>query len=126
MERTGFKRIAPCRYRDLSTGVHLEKSLDNSWTLFFADIDRQAFVTSQWGEFIATFRITGFRTMHDAKSFDFWPLIARSGKPNRNSRGNIVSLPIREMGNVPYTGRFTNSELRYRQGELPFMEVIDE
>lgn len=110
MKSKVFSRCSPGSYVDRISGVRLKRN-DGQWVLFVENHDRLAFVTTNLDDPYASFVIRGFRTMHDARSFDFWPFLFRTGKPNTRRDGSIISIPVRDMGTLKYYDRIDTSDL---------------
>ena len=113
-----FERLEPGKYKDAITGVMLVRECDDGWVICIDDYLRCAFVTSQWGEALATYRISGFSTMKDAKQFDFFSLFCRTGKPYKNKKGVTVSVPVTGLCSISVIPEFTVDGLALRQGYL--------
>lgn len=114
---TKYRRIEPGLYRDSDTGVALLRA-EGKWVLCIDALSKSAFVTLQWGSPVASKAISGFRTMSEAKDFDFWHLFHRTGKPNINVKGEICSIPVTGLGAVPYCRYFRIDDLKLVQGTL--------
>lgn len=113
-----FSRLEPGQYRDSATGVLLQKEDGEGWVLIIENHKHFAFVSLQWGEPLATYRISGFSTMAEAKSFDFFSMIHRTGAPYVNKRGVCSSVPVRGLGSIPVIPCFTTRDLAFKQGTL--------
>lgn len=113
-----FKRLESGKYKDTLTGVMLVKQCRDDWVISIDDYRHCAFVTSQWGEALATYKISGFNTMKDAKQFDFFNLFRRTGKPYKNKKGVVISVPVTGLGSVSVIPEFTIKDLALRQGYL--------
>lgn len=118
MKYNQFKRLECGKYKDSVTSVLLIKECENNWTINIDDFSHCAFVTRQWGEALATYKISGFRTMKDAKQYDFLNLFRRTGTPYKNKKGVTISVPVTGLGSVPVVSSFSIKDLALRQGYL--------
>ena len=113
-----FKRLTGGKYKDTITGVMLVREREKDWVICIDDHRHCAFVTLQWGEPLATFRISGFCSMKEAKEYEFFHLFQRTGRPHKNKKGETVSVPVTGLGSVPVVARFLIDDLAVRQGML--------
>lgn len=110
MKSKMFSRCSPDSYVDRISGVRLKRD-DGQWMLYVEDHDRKAFVTTNHEEPYASFVIDGFRTMNEARSFDFWPFLFGTGRPNTRRDGSVVSIPVRDMGTLRYYKRIGKRDI---------------
>lgn len=113
-----FKRLTGGKYKDTVTGVMIVRERENEWVICIEDHRHCAFVTLQWGEPLASYKISGFSTMKKAKEYDFFHLFHRTGRPYKNKKGATVSVPVSGLGAVPVVARFLIDDLSVRQGML--------
>lgn len=113
-----FKRLTGGRYKDTVTGVMLVRECEKDWVICIDDYKHCAFVTLQWGEPLATYRISGFTSLKEAKEYDFFYLFHRTGRPYKNKRGITVSVPVTGLGSVPVVSNFPIDDLAIEQGRL--------
>ena len=106
-----FSRCSPGSYVDRISGVRLRKD-DGLWKLYVEKHERKAFVTTNLDDPYASFVIDGFRTMREARSFDFWPFLFSTGKPNIRKDGSVVSIPVRDYGTLKYYDCIETKEIR--------------
>jgi hypothetical protein len=112
-----FKRLSRGKYKDTVTGALILRD-GNSWVICIEDFRLCAFVTGQWGDPLATYRISGFSTMKEARMYDFFSLFRKTGRPYRNRQGTTVSVPVGGFGRVPVVSSFSVSDLAIEQGLL--------
>ena len=113
-----FKRLSGGKYKDTVTGVMLVRECEKAWVICIEDHRHCAFVTLQWGEPLATYKISGFTSMKEAKQYDFFLLFHRTGRPYKNKKGKTVSVPIPGIGSVPVVSKFLIEDLAVEQGFL--------
>ena len=118
MAINSFKRIRSGWYQDYSTKVMLVKQTDSSWILCIENFKNYAFVTKQWDKALATYQITGFRTLKEAKDYDFFHLLHRTDAPSKDKNGTVISVPVRGLGRIPVTSSFSTKDLKIYQNEL--------
>ena len=118
MSANYFKRLAGGKYKDTVTGVMLVRESEKEWVIFIEDHRHCAFVTQQWGEPLAAYKISGFSTMKEAKQYDFFHLFHRTGRPYKNKKGSTVSVPVSGLGSVPVISEFLINDLAFKQGQL--------